>query len=66
MKRKDPMKKYAMDVEEDSDKLTKTSKQIKNKRNIHDCVQVKFYLHEPLFRNQQKGLTSALALSLIL
>ena len=40
------MKKYAMDVEEDSDKLKKASKQTKTKRNIHDCVQVKFYLQK--------------------
>lgn len=45
MKRKqDPVKKYAVDVEEDSDKLTKASKWTKTERNIYNCVQVKFYL----------------------
>ena len=46
MKRKqDPVKKYAVDVEEDSDKLTKASKWTKTERNIYNCVQVKFYLY---------------------
>lgn len=40
------MKNYAMDVEEDSDKLTKASKWTKTERNIHNCVQVKFYLQK--------------------
>ena len=45
MKRKqNPVEKYVLVVEEDSDKLTKASKQTKTKRNIHDCAQVKFYL----------------------